>query len=980
MGQIKTSISIEENVSSAFKSMNTVVNSTLKTFQNFDNVINDTPTMSNKNETILNSINNASDSVKNSINDMNNTINSVGTINSNNISTLNAMTTETENASQSVQNLNNDINNLSNTGYWTNSVGNYSKSALEAIYTTEELVEMGFKSADALKTQENSVNQVNNAVSNLKNNISQWSEVPNIEIFNSSGMERYEQEISSAQDLINKLVQNQVKVQSQANNTSFISSTALEDLNNVNNRIIRLQTSMQELENKKITAIGADEVNPEIEELRQKINNALESQKDLNEAMQKMDANKAYSAYEKLNQNIRDAENEVSNFNNRIDDMNDKINNATKSSNSLFKTLMGFSIVQKIIGVITNQLDSAIKRMDTMTNFKKTMTAITGSSDAATASLEELKSITKGTAYGLDTAANSTQNFVTRGMGIASATREVGKWADAVSFYGDGTNEQLASVTDALGKMLTKGTVEMDQLNRITDAGINAVGIYAQATGQSTATVQKNLSAGKISAYDFITTVSTAFEEGTNGVLNISGAAKNAGATWATTIANMKAAVTRGIVTLIDSINNALTKAGFGTILDGVRNFGETMEVVLGNIGNFIGGVITLLSPLFSLIQQMGAVIYDNWSIIEPIILGIAAALAIYYGAQLAANAISAISTGIHMAMAVAQMMHAAATGGLTAATAAQIAAQNGLNAALYACPLVWILIIIIAIIAAIYAVVAAINKITGSSISATGVIVGALTTAVAFIWNLFLSLLDLVLAVINAMVNPWISFANFFANLFNDPIGAIVHLFGDMADSILGILESIAKAIDKVFGSNLAGAVQGWRSGLNGMVEKVANEYGNGGYEKVAEELNLSSESLGLSRWSYGDAWNTGYSWGEGIETSIGDMFSMPSLDTSSIPGLENYETSDMANNIADTANNTGKVADSMDITEEDLKYLRDIAEQEVVNRFTAASINVEMNNNNNISSDADLDGIVSGLEDKIYEMANSMAEGVHN
>lgn len=947
MGQIKTSISIEENVSSAFKSMNTVVNSTLNTFQNFDNVINDTPTMSNNNETILNS-----------------------------------MATQANNASNSVQQLNNNISATPKTNfdYWTSAVGNYSKSALEAIYTTEELVEMGFKTADALKVEEDSVNQVNNAVSNLKNNVSQWGAVPNIEIFNSSGTERYEQEIASAQSLTNKLLQNQTKIQSQANNTKLISNTALGDLNNVNNRIIRLQASIQELEQKKITTIGADKVNPEIEELRQKINNALESQNDLNEAMQKMDSSKAYTAYEKLDENIRDAENEITNFNNKIDDMNDKINNATKSSNSLFKTLMGFSIVQKIIGVVTNQLDSAMKRMDTMTNFQKTMTAITGSSDAATASLNELKTITKGTAYGLDTAANSTQNFVTRGMGIASATREVGKWADAVSFYGEGTNEQLASVTDALGKMLSKGKVEMDQLNRITDAGINAVGIYAQATGQSTATVQKNLTAGKISAYDFITTVSTAFEEGTNGVLNISGAAKNAGATWATTIANMKAAVTRGLVTMIDNINNALAKAGFGTILDGVRSFGETMEVVLGNIGSFIGGMLTLFSPLFNLIQQMGTFIYDNWSIIEPIILGIAAALAIYYGAQLAANAISAISTGIHMAMAIAQMMHAAATGGLTAATAAEIAAQNGLNAALYACPLVWILIIIIAIIAAIYAIVAAINKVTGSSISATGVIVGALTTAVAFIWNLFLGILDLVLSVINYMYNGWAAFANFFANIFNDPIASIIHLFGDLADRVLGIVESIAKALDKVFGSNLAGAVQGWRSGLDAKVEAAANKYGNGSYEKVAEELNLSSESLGLSRWSYGDAWNTGYSWGEGIETSIGDMFSMPSLDTSSIPGLENYEASDMANNIADTANNTGKVADKMDITEEDLKYLRDIAEQEVVNRFTTASINVEMNNNNNINGEADLDGIVSGLEDKIYEMANSMAEGVHS
>ena len=85
----------------------------------------------------------------------------------------------------------------------------------------------------------------------------------------------------------------------------------------------------------------------------------------------------------------------------------------------------------------------------------------------AAASLNQLKDITTGTAYGLDVAAMAVQNFTTRGMGIGNATSEVGKWADAVAFYGDGTNESLTTVTDALGKMMTKGTVEMDQLNRV---------------------------------------------------------------------------------------------------------------------------------------------------------------------------------------------------------------------------------------------------------------------------------------------------------------------------------------------------------------------------------------------------------------------------------------------------------------------------------------------------------------------------------
>ena len=337
--------------------------------------------------------------------------------------------------------------------------------------------------------------------------------------------------------------------------------------------------------------------------------------------------------------------------------------------------------------------------------------------------------------------------------------------------------------------------------------------------------------------------------------------------------------------------------------------------------------------PILEIISWLA----QNWSILEPIVLGIAAALLVYL----------------------------AATKGVELATKAWAAAQAFFNGVMALNPVFLIIMGIILLIALIYAVVAAVNKATGSTTSALGVIVGALMTAVAFIWNLFLGLLDLVLGVINAMINPWIAWVNFFANLFNDPIGSIIHLFGDFADNILGVVESIAKALDKVFGSNLAGAVQGWRSGLNTMVEEAANKYGNGSYEKVADNLNLSSESLGLKRWEYSDAYNTGYKWGEGAESSISDMFGGVSDEAL------NYE--------AQTAENTGKTADALDITNEDLKYMRDIAERDVINRFTTAEIKVDMTNNNTINKGMDLDGVVDYLANGVNEAMEKAAEGVH-
>lgn len=688
--------------------------------------------------------------------------------------------------------------------------------------------------------------------------------------------------------------------------------------------------------------------------------------------------NSARISIDEANASIKAMEDNIRKTNNENDKMPKKFDAANISAKSLLQTLMGFSVIQKIGGLISNQFGSAIDRLDTMNNYPKVMSNLGISTDQSNASIKMLSENLKGLPTTLNDAVSSVQNLTSVNGSVGKSTKMFLALNNAI-LAGGGSTQVQQSALEQLSQAYAKGKPDMMEWRTAMTAMPAQLKQVAQAMGFVNANaLGESLRSGKTSMDKFMDTFIQLNEKGANGFQSFEEQARNSTGGFATSIANMKSAVTRGITSLIESINAGLTKAGFGTIQSNIQNLGSGIEKMLSMVGNAASNMISFLSPAINLIQQVAEFIGNNWTIIEPIILGVASALAVYYGAQLAANAISAISSGIHIAMAAAQMMHAAATGTLTAATAAGIAAQNGLNAALYACPLVWILIIIIAVIAAIYAVVAAINKITGSSISATGVIVGALTTAVAFIWNLFLGLLDLVLGVINAMVNPWISFANFFANLFNDPIGAIVHLFGDFADSILGVIESIAKALDKVFGSNLAGAVQGWRSGLSGMVEKVANQYGNGSYEKVAEELNLSSESLGLKRWEYGDAWNTGYNWGQGIENSIGNLGN--SLKSTVDDTMSSLNMDSIPTNVATTANNTGKINDAISSTEEDLKYLRDLAEAEVINRYTTNEIKIEMGGiTNNITKETDLDGVVDYIVSGFNEALEMAAEGTH-
>ena len=276
------------------------------------------------------------------------------------------------------------------------------------------------------------------------------------------------------------------------------------------------------------------------------------------------------------------------------------------ATSSIMKIASGIGVFKALsasANLVKSSISSAMGRQDTMEAFNRTITQITGSAENATKALEDLKKITKGTAYGLDIAAKATQNFVTRGMDLSKATKSVGIWADAVSFYGKGTNEQLETVTDALAKMRTKGTVEMEQLNRLFDVGINAVGIYAEAVGRNAADVQEDLSAKTITTEQFLDVVEKAMAEGTNGVDKIAGAALQAGSSWTGTIDNMKAATTRGVLSIMQAIDNMLSKNKLPQMREMISQFGKTAEATM----NVIAGGIENLKDVGALIPQIGA-------------------------------------------------------------------------------------------------------------------------------------------------------------------------------------------------------------------------------------------------------------------------------------------------------------------------------------------------------------------------------------
>lgn len=267
-----------------------------------------------------------------------------------------------------------------------------------------------------------------------------------------------------------------------------------------------------------------------------------------------------------------------------VDEVLNDMSNSSKKATDGFTIMKGavsgllYSGINKVFGMITDSIDGAMKRIDTMNQFERTMTTMTGSNEKAKQSLQDITDVVTGTAYGLNIAAKSAQKFVTSGMDLDKSTRQVKLWADAVSFYGDGTNDTFESVTDAIAKMVAQGKVQGDQLDRLTDAGIPAVQLFADATGKSFADVRQALSDGDITTTEFLDTLEKAMNEGTKNFAAIKGAAKDAGSSWTGTFDNMGAAITRGVTTFITETEKMLKENNLPTMQEMVSGFGKTME------------------------------------------------------------------------------------------------------------------------------------------------------------------------------------------------------------------------------------------------------------------------------------------------------------------------------------------------------------------------------------------------------------------
>lgn len=409
------------------------------------------------------------------------------------------------------------------------------------------------------------------------------------------------------------------------------------------------------------------------------------------------------------------------------------------------------------------------------------------------------------------------------------------------------------------------------------------------------------------------------------------------------------------------AVSATVVKNALLSIADETNAKFNGMAMTWGQVWTQMGNIALMVTrPLLTAINWLA----NNLSVIGPILLGLGAAFLVF---QVAAHwtQIAAVATAAYHAVV---NLLSIGFGVLTGNTAAASAAVFTFNSALLASPITWIIMLIAVVIGLLYGVVAIINKVTGSSISATGLICGAIAVAGAFIGNTVIGLLNALIQYIWAIfVAPFLGIVEWILNVcnggFNSFGDAVANLIGQIIGWFLNLGKVVTTIIDAIFGTN-------WTAGLESLQSSVTAW----GKNENAITLDKNAPTIDY-RFEYGDAWAAGNDFGKGIDAKLGGMFNMGGLGDSS-----GFDLGDIAAYTGETADNTGKTADALAVTEEQLEYLRDIAERDAINRFTTAEVKIDMTGmTNRIDGSADLDGVISQLTEGFTEALVTAAEGVH-
>lgn len=775
-----------------------------------------------------------------------------------------------------------------------------------------------------------------------------------MDVFTGTGVERFQQEVRSANDMLNTLNTTQARISQTAQGMDILSDAAVQDMNTMQQRLSAIQQRIQQIENNPVN-VGADNANAELEQLRMQLNQAIQEQNSLNQAMQNMDVSAANDAYLRLSQTvgnteryIRDNVDEQGRFNQEISAGTQQANELTNTIKRAVAAYISIQSVGKALN-ISDELVQTTSRLNMMNDGVQT-----------TAELVNMVYAAAQDARGsFSQMADVVARFGNNAKDAFSSSEEVVAFADLIQkqmTIAGASTQEAANAELQLSQALGSGVLRGDELNSIFEQAPNLIQNIADYLDVPIGKIREMAADGELSA-DVVKAAIFSAADDINSKFN------EMPMTWGQMWQSMQNTALIAFQPVLQRLNDLANSEAFQTFIQGAIEAMATLANILLNV--------------FEVAASVGAFIGDNWSIIAPIIYGVIAALGAYLAIMGIVNAITAISAAIDATKAAADALAA----GQTFLWTVQ---QYGLNAALAACPITWIIVLIIALIAIIFAVCNAIAKMTGIANSGFGVITGGVNVVIQFFKNLGLTVANIALGIGNAIA----ALASNMMTAFHNAICSVQSWFYNLLSTALSVIEGICSALNKL--PFVEFDYSGISSAADDYAAKASEAAGNKeDYQSISDAFNEGFTTFDAFQdgWA-SDAFNAGAAWGDGIADKVSNFSLSDVFGQTDIPNVGDYTSgfndaianSGVGDSIGNIDDNTGKIKDSLDVTEEDLKYLRDIAEQEAINRFTTAEINVDMSGmQNTVNSGDDIDGFMTKLTDSVNEAVDNMTEGVH-
>ena len=772
-----------------------------------------------------------------------------------------------------------------------------------------------------------------------------------MDVFTGTGVERFQQEVQSANDMLNTLNTTQARISQTAQGMDILPDAAVQDMNTMQQRLSAIQQRIQQIENNPVN-VGADNANAELEQLRMQLNQAIQEQNSLNQAMQNMDVSAANDAYLRLSQTvgnteryIRDNVDEQGRFNQEISAGTQQANELTNTIKRAVAAYVSIQSVGKALN-ISDELVQTTSRLNMMNDGVQT-----------TAELVNMVYAAAQDARGsFSQMADVVARFGNNAKDAFSSSEEVVAFADLIQkqmTIAGASTQEAANAELQLSQALGSGVLRGDELNSIFEQAPNLIQNIADYLDVPIGKIREMAADGELSA-DVVKAAIFSAADDINSKFN------EMPMTWGQMWQSMQNTALIAFQPVLQRLNDLANSEAFQTFIQGAIEAMATLANILLNV--------------FEVAASVGAFIGDNWSIIAPIIYGVIAALGAYLAIMGIVNAITAISAAIDATKAAADALAA----GQTFLWTVQ---QYGLNAALAACPITWIIVLIIALIAIIFAVCNAIAKMTGIANSGFGVITGGVNVVIQFFKNLGLTVANIALGIGNAIA----ALASNMMTAFHNAICNVQSWFYNLLSTALSVIEGICAALNKL--PFVEFDYSGISSAADDYAAKASEAAGNKeDYQSISDAFNEGFTTFDAFQdgWA-SDAFNAGAAWGDGMADKVSNFSLSDVFGQTDIPNVGDYTSgfndaianSGVGDSIGNIDDNTGKIKDSLDVTEEDLKYLRDIAEQESINRFTTAEVTINQTNNNNVSSDTDLDGFITALDDAMGEAIDEVTNG---